>query len=76
KSYFYDDVDVEELYNKYKMTGRIRNRESGRTGNELINISEKLTLGKDIYSGNYINGFTIKYSKTGAHIIPTYHKEE
>ncbi|RLK62393.1 hypothetical protein D3H64_10030, partial [Atopobacter sp. AH10] len=21
KSYFYDDVDVEELYNKYKMTG-------------------------------------------------------
>ncbi|HFR3440460.1 TPA: minor capsid protein [Streptococcus suis] len=75
KSYFHDDVDVNALYDKYKMTGNIRNRENGRTGNELIDIPADLKLGKDIYTGKYINGFTIKYGKTGSHLIPTYHEE-
>ncbi|HEM2753218.1 TPA: phage head morphogenesis protein, partial [Streptococcus suis] len=75
KSYFHDDVDVNALYDKYKMTGNIRNRETGRTGNELIDIPADLKLGKDIYTGKYINGFTIKYGKTGSHLIPTYHEE-
>ncbi|MDG3109151.1 minor capsid protein [Streptococcus suis] len=75
KSYFYDGVDINALYEKYKMTGNIRNRENGRTGNELIDIPADLKLGKDIYTGKHINGFTIKYGKTGSHLIPTYHEE-
>ena len=76
KSYFFNDVDTKALYKKYKMTGKIRYSGNKRTGDELIDISEDLKLGKDAYRGKYINGFTIKYSKTGAHLIPTYHEEE
>lgn len=77
KSYFYDDVDIEKLYNEYKMTGRFRRRNGINENNyELINLTEDLILGKDIYTGNNINGFTIHYSKTGAHIIPTYSRRE
>lgn len=75
KSYFYDDVDINALYAKHKLTGKLRNRERGRTGNELIDIPSDLKLGRDIYTGKYINGFTIKYGKTGSHLIPTYHEE-
>lgn len=74
KSHFFDDVDVLNLYDEYKMTGQIRNREKERSGNETIDIVVEKKMGIDIYSGNYINGFTIKYSKTGSHIIPTYHE--
>lgn len=76
KSYFFDDVDIKALYEKHKMSGRIRYSGNKRTGNELINISADLKLGRDAYSGKYINGFTIKYSKTGSHLIPTFHEED
>lgn len=77
KSYFYDDVDIEKLYNDYKMTGRFRRRNGINENNyELINLTEDIILGKDIYTGNNMNGFTIHYSKTGAHIIPTYSRRE
>jgi len=76
KSYFFDDVDIKALYEKHKMSGRIRYSGNKRTGNELIDISADLKLGRDAYSGKYINGFTIKYSKTGSHLIPTFHEED
>lgn len=78
KSYFYDDVDVEELYNKYKQTSKFRRTRKGRNEEnyEMINLPDNLKLGKDVYTGEYINGFTIHYSKTGSHIIPTYHRKE
>lgn len=78
KSYFYDDVDVEDLYNKYKQTSKFRRTRKGRNEEnyEMINLPDNLKLGKDVYTSEYINGFTIHYSKTGSHIIPTYHRKE
>lgn len=76
KSYFYDDVDVEKLYNEYKMTGRFRQIKGDIKNHEIVDFKETINLGIDIYSGNIANGMTIHYSKTGSHLIPTYHREE
>lgn len=76
KSYFYDDVDVEALYRRYKMTGRIRkNKDGSRSFQEIIDLSEGQNLGIDVYSGNKVNGMKIHYSKTGVHIVPTHYEE-
>lgn len=77
KSYFYDDVDVQALYDKYKMSGRLRkNRDGSRTFKENIDLPAGRHLGIDIYTGKEINGMTIHYSKTGVHIVPIYYKEK
>ena len=76
KSYFFDDVDVNGLYEKYKSTGRVVKNKKGRTHKEQIDLPEDVLLGIDIYSGNQVNGLTIHYGKTGAHIIPTYHERK
>ncbi|EGS34163.1 hypothetical protein HMPREF9489_0599 [Finegoldia magna SY403409CC001050417] len=42
KSYFYDDIDIEKLYNDYKMTGRIeKDRKGNRKSTEKITLNEK-----------------------------------
>ena len=75
KSYFYDHVDVDALYNKYKMTGFLETSRKGvRTSNEKVHLFEDKPLGIDVYTGKQINAMTIKYSKTGVHLIPTYHE--
>ncbi|MCD1147294.1 polymorphic toxin type 50 domain-containing protein [Peptoniphilus sp. KCTC 25270] len=77
KSYFYDDVDVARLYNKYKMTGKFRRKNGFSENNyELIDFHNEENLGIDIYTNKAINGFTVHYSKTGSHLIPTYHGKE
>lgn len=75
KSYFYDDVDVNALYKKYKMTGFLElTRDGVKTSNEKIDLFEERPLGIDVYTGKPVNAMTIKYSKTGVHLIPTYHE--
>ena len=77
KSYFFDDVDIESLYNKYKMTGTIRKLRNGSKGSdEKIDLFEDKPIGVDIFTGKPVNAMTIKYSKTGAHLIPTYYERE
>lgn len=76
KSYFYDDIDVEKLYNDYKMTGRFRNIKRNPQNYEIVNFEESMNVGIDAYTGNIVNGMTIHYSKSGAHLIPTYHQKE
>lgn len=78
KSYFYDDVDVNVLYDRFKQTSRFRRTRKGRNEEnyEMIDLPADLKLGKDVYTGEYINGFTIHYGKTGSHLIPTYHRKE
>lgn len=77
KNYFYDDVDLEKLYDVNKMTGKFRRKNGTNEHNyELIDLPKNIDIGIDIYSGNSINGFTIHYSKTGSHLIPTYSKRE
>ncbi|MFI3128345.1 polymorphic toxin type 50 domain-containing protein [Streptococcus suis] len=75
KSYFYDDVDVNALYDKYKMTGYLDKDSNGsRTGNEKIDLPNGVNVGVDVFTGKIVNALTIKYSKTGVHIIPTYYE--
>lgn len=74
KSYFFDDVDVEMLYNKYKMAGYIEKRKGIRTQFEKVDLDEQDYLGIDIFSGNKINAMTIHYGKTGVHLVPTYYE--
>jgi hypothetical protein len=75
KSYFYDHVDVNTLYDKYKMTGFLEtSRKGAQTSNEKVDLFEDSPLGIDIYTGKPVNAMTIKYSKTGAHLIPTYYE--
>lgn len=77
KSYFFDDVDIESLYNKYKMTGTIRKLRNGSKGSdEKIDLFEDKPIGVDIFTGKPVNAMTIKYSKTGAHLIPTYYERK
>lgn len=77
KSYFYDDIDVEKLYNDYKLTRKIRRRNGVNEHNlELIDLDSIRSYGTDIYTNKPINGFTIHYSKSGAHLIPTYNKRK
>lgn len=77
KSYFFDDVDIESLYNKYKMTGTIRKLRNGSKGSdEKIDLFEDKPIGVDIFTSKPVNAMTIKYSKTGAHLIPTYYERE
>lgn len=77
KSYFFDDVDVEALYDKYKMTGTIRKLRSGaKSSDEKIDLFEDKPIGVDIFTGKPVNAMTIKYSKTGAHLIPTYYERK
>lgn len=75
---YYDGEVSEDLYDKYKQTSKFRRTRKGRNEEnyEMINLPDNLKLGKDVYTGECINGFTIHYSKTGSHIIPTYHRKE
>ena len=77
KSYFYDDIDAEKLYYDYKMTRKFRRRNGVNEHNlELIDLDSIRTYGTDIYTNKPINGFTIHYNKSGAHLIPTYNKRK
>lgn len=77
-SYFFDDVDIDELYKKHSQTSKFRRRRRGVNENnyELIDLDKDNDYGIDFYTGNAINGFTIHYSKTGSHLIPTYHERK
>lgn len=77
KSYFYDDVDVNALYEKYKLTGELQKTKKGnRTSNEKVDLNSSDIVGVDVFTGNIANALTIKYSKTGVHIIPTYFERD
>lgn len=67
KSYFIDDVEISDLYESYGMTVKIRISVNVRSGNEIIDISADKKLGRDVYSWEYINESTIKYSKIDSH---------
>ena len=76
KSYFYDWVDVEELYRQHKMTGKIRNVRGLKGNKEVVLLDSERVYGVDYYTKEYANSITIHYSKTGVHIVPTYYKKE
>lgn len=57
------------------MTGTIRKLRSGaESSDEKIDLFEDRPVGIDIFTGNLVNAMTIKYSKTGEHLILTYYE--
>lgn len=69
KSYFYDDVDVQELFDKYAGTGKIERTLKGiRTNKETI-MTDTI-LGYDEFSKKSVKGIKIHHSKNRTHIVP------
>lgn len=69
KSYFNDNVDVQELFDKYAGTGKIERTESGKTTNKE-RIDTGVVVGIDLSSGNKVTGIKIHHSKQRTHIVP------
>jgi phage head morphogenesis protein, SPP1 gp7 family len=80
KSYLLDDINPQELINKYAGTGKIKRDRNGKwTNKEFIEHTENIGYFADIETGKEIptNRFTIHYSKKkGTHIVPAKPKKE
>ncbi|WP_026314271.1 polymorphic toxin type 50 domain-containing protein [Allofustis seminis] len=63
KSYFYDGVNVQELFDKYAGTGTVIKRKSRRTWVEVVDVTDDRKIGVDIYTGKHANALSIHYSK-------------
>ncbi|MGO3652062.1 polymorphic toxin type 50 domain-containing protein [Vagococcus sp.] len=70
KSYFEDDVDVQELFDKYAGTGNVEFNKNGRSNKEIVYA--KVFEGVVVNQGNEskTNYFKIHYSKKRTHIVP------
>lgn len=70
KSYFDDNVDVQELFDKYAGTGNVERDRNGRSNKEIVYAKE--FEGIAVNRGNEIktNFFKIHYSKKRTHIVP------
>ena len=69
KSYLDDNIDPQELFDKYAGTGKIERTESGRkTTKERIDTGE--VVGVDLSSGKKVTGIKIHHSKQRTHIVP------
>lgn len=74
KSYLLDDINPQELVNKYAGTGKIKRDSKGKwTNKEFIEHTENIGYAVDSKTNKEIptNRFTIHYSKKkGTHIVP------
>ncbi|WP_438723395.1 polymorphic toxin type 50 domain-containing protein [Enterococcus sp. DIV1420a] len=70
KSYFNDDVDVQDLFDKYAGTGNVERNRTGRSNKEIVYAKD--FEGIAVNQGNEIktNYFKIHYSKKRTHIVP------
>lgn len=69
KSYIYDSVDVQELFNKHYGTGRIElDRHGRRTNKEIIDLGYPIGInGSD---GSEVTSIKIHHSEKRTHIVP------
>lgn len=73
RSYLLDDVDVQELVNKYAGTGSIqRDRKNRWRNQEIISISDFVGFNMPEKNGQIelTRTFKIMYGKKGVHIVP------
>lgn len=57
------------------MSGYVQTYRNGaRSSDEKVDLYELKPVGVDIFTGKEVNAMTIKYSKTGAHLIPIYYE--
>ena len=69
KSYIYDSVDVQELFNKHYGTGRVElDRHGRRTNKEIIKLGYPIGInGSD---GSEVTSIKIHHSEKRTHIVP------
>lgn len=69
KSYIYDSVDVQELFNKHYGTGRIEiDRHGRRTNKEIIELG--YPIGINSSDGSEVTSIKIHHSEKRTHIVP------
>ncbi|MEK3886540.1 minor capsid protein [Bacillus sp. FSL K6-3431] len=71
KSYFFDDVDVQKLFDKYAGTGIVEtNRTGSRINKEVIHVDEIIGIAVSRNEAFETNKFKIHHSKKRTHIVP------
>lgn len=73
KSYFYDDIDVQALFDKYAGTGEIYKNSKGRTWKEDILLYDG--FGYDEFAKKQANSVRIHHHNHRTHMVPRYTKE-
>ena len=69
KSYIYDSVDVQELFNKHYGTGRVElDRHGRRTNKEIIELG--YPIGINDSDGSEVTSIKIHHSEKRIHIVP------
>ena len=74
KSYLLDGVDPQGLVDRYHGTGRAEKAKSGMWTNKETIIADRnigVNVSRDTHVETITNRFTIHYSNTGTHIVPT-----
>ena len=79
RSYLFDGVSAQELVDRYHGTGEIRLSRAGDTWMNKESVTADRNIGVSINSvtgeETITNRFTIHYSNTGTHVVPTQRKE-
>lgn len=68
KSFFYDHIDAQQLFDKYAGTGVVEINSKGRTNKETIMTD--YVLGVDYRTGSEVKGFKIHHSAKRTHLVP------
>lgn len=69
KSYFYDGIDVQRLFNKYAGTGYVEKDRSGKRTNKETVMTDNI-LGYDEWNKILVKGIKIHHSKNRTHVVP------
>ncbi|WP_346234510.1 minor capsid protein [Lysinibacillus telephonicus] len=76
RSYFYDNIDVQQLFNKYAGTGEVERDKQGRRKNtERIKITEDIGVAVSLNGTHKANFIKIHHSKNRTHIVPIWKEE-
>lgn len=71
KSYIYDDIDVQELLDKYSGTGIVeRDRKGKRTNKEIVELEFPIGIAVSEFGSIETNVIKIHHSANRTHIVP------
>jgi len=74
RSYLFDGIDPQELVNKYHGAGWMPITKQGEWRNREIIVADNdigVDVDRDTKNETITNRFTIHYSNTGTHVVPT-----
>lgn len=78
KSYFFDGVDVQALFDKYAGTGVVERTNSGKRSNKeivLLDKNENIGIVVSLKGVKRANAIKIHHSKKRTHIVPHFEEE-